>query len=110
MIHKALVRRPKVIICWCQVWGLRWPLDSKVLPDEPVTKVACQKASGRECCVGSRSVLHQDGPRKFPTLFQLIDEPFNTFLVGVLIHCDVATSPMKKYGPITPDTDIAAQT
>ena len=81
-----------------------------MLPDYTVTEVACQKASGRECCVRSRSVLHQDDPRKFPTLFQLIDEPFKTFLVGVLIHCDVATSPIKKYGPITPDTDIAAQT
>ena len=47
-----------------------------MLPDEPVTEVACEKASGRKCCVGSRSVLHQDGPRKFPTLFQLIDEPY----------------------------------
>ena len=47
-----------------------------MVPDEPVTEVACQKASGRECCVGSCSVLHQDGPRKFLTLFQLIDEPF----------------------------------
>ena len=67
-----------------------------MLPDEPVTEFASQKASGRECCVGSRSVLHQDGPIKFPSLFQLIDEPFNTFLVGVLIHCDVATSPTKE--------------
>ena len=47
-----------------------------MLPDEPVTEVACEKASGRKCCVGGRSVLHQDGPRKFPTLFQLIDEPY----------------------------------